>query len=128
MQFLTLLQVLNPFLEKELAEQIKLYYERCTEVQDIISSYAATVQVGGERRETCKYGALEGIFKLCICIDMFSFAWGEGTKIETSHEPLSPDTSRVRCNSRLPKTDGDQHVRSALILTPPNPTKHQQPP
>lgn len=55
MQSLTLLQVLNPFLEKELAEQIKLYYERCAEVWDIISSYTATVQAGGERRETCDF-------------------------------------------------------------------------
>ncbi|XP_051030068.1 protein sel-1 homolog 3 isoform X2 [Phodopus roborovskii] len=46
-------QILNPFLEKELAEQIKLYYERCAEVQEIISMYAATVQVEGESRETC---------------------------------------------------------------------------
>ncbi|KAM7326297.1 hypothetical protein ACRRTK_014775 [Alexandromys fortis] len=46
-------QILNPFIEKELGEQIKLYYERCAEVQEIIAGYAATVQVGRERRDTC---------------------------------------------------------------------------
>uniref|UniRef100_A0A8C5L389 Sel-1 suppressor of lin-12-like 3 (C. elegans) n=1 Tax=Jaculus jaculus TaxID=51337 RepID=A0A8C5L389_JACJA len=46
-------QVLNPFLQKELAEQIKLYYDRCAEVQEIISEHALTVQVEGERQEAC---------------------------------------------------------------------------
>lgn len=57
MPSLAFLQILNPFVEKELAEQIKLYYERCTEVQEIITGYTATIQVGGERRDTCKYRA-----------------------------------------------------------------------
>lgn len=78
MKFLTLLQVLNPFLEKELAEQIKFYYERCAEVQDIISSYAATVQVGGEKRETCKYGALEGILSSAFALTCLALLGGAG--------------------------------------------------
>lgn len=57
MPSLAFLQILNPFVEKELAEQIKSYYERCAEVQEIIAGYAATVQVGRERRDTCKYRA-----------------------------------------------------------------------
>uniref|UniRef100_A0A8C2UU04 SEL1L family member 3 n=2 Tax=Chinchilla lanigera TaxID=34839 RepID=A0A8C2UU04_CHILA len=47
-------QILNPFLEKQLAEQIELYYERCAEVQEIISVYVSTVQLGGERQEACE--------------------------------------------------------------------------
>lgn len=78
MQFLTLPQILNPFLEKELAEQIKLYYERCAEVQDIISSYAATVQVGGERRETCKYAAPEGVLRSAFALTRLALLWGGG--------------------------------------------------
>uniref|UniRef100_A0A9L0K6A2 Protein sel-1 homolog 3 n=1 Tax=Equus asinus TaxID=9793 RepID=A0A9L0K6A2_EQUAS len=38
---------------KQLAEQIKLYYERCAEVQEIVSVYASTVQQGGRRQEAC---------------------------------------------------------------------------
>lgn len=57
MPSLAFLQIINPFVEKELAEQIKLYYERCAEVQEIVAGYAATVQVVPERRDTCKYRA-----------------------------------------------------------------------
>lgn len=71
-------QVLNPFLEKELAERIKSYYERCAEVQDVISSYAATVQVGGERRETCKYGALEDVSSSGFALACLALLWGWG--------------------------------------------------
>ncbi|KAM9678648.1 protein sel-1 homolog 3 [Trichechus inunguis] len=46
-------QIFNPLLEKQLAEQIKLYYERCAEIQEIVSVYTSTVQQGGERQEAC---------------------------------------------------------------------------
>ncbi|XP_011900672.1 PREDICTED: protein sel-1 homolog 3 isoform X2 [Cercocebus atys] len=46
-------QIFNPLLEKQLAEQIKLYYERCAEVQEIVSVYASTALRGGERQEAC---------------------------------------------------------------------------
>ncbi|XP_054437986.1 protein sel-1 homolog 3 [Pteronotus mesoamericanus] len=46
-------QILNPLLEKQLAEQIKLYYERCAEVQEIVSVYTSTVQQGAGSQEAC---------------------------------------------------------------------------
>uniref|UniRef100_A0A667GRC3 Protein sel-1 homolog 3 n=1 Tax=Lynx canadensis TaxID=61383 RepID=A0A667GRC3_LYNCA len=46
-------QILNPLLEKQLADRIKLYYERCAEVQEIVSVYMSTVQQGGGRPEAC---------------------------------------------------------------------------
>uniref|UniRef100_I3LPM2 Protein sel-1 homolog 3 n=1 Tax=Sus scrofa TaxID=9823 RepID=I3LPM2_PIG len=46
-------QIFNPLLEKQLAEQIKLYYERCGEVQEIVSVYTSTVQQGSGRPEAC---------------------------------------------------------------------------
>ncbi|KFO21677.1 Protein sel-1 like protein 3 [Fukomys damarensis] len=46
-------QILNPFLEKQLAEQIELHYERCAEVQEIISVYASGVQLEAERQGAC---------------------------------------------------------------------------
>ncbi|XP_059530057.1 protein sel-1 homolog 3 isoform X2 [Myotis daubentonii] len=46
-------QIFNPLLEKQLAEQIKLYYERCAEVQEIVSVYASTVQQGSRSQEAC---------------------------------------------------------------------------
>uniref|UniRef100_A0A452TB70 SEL1L family member 3 n=1 Tax=Ursus maritimus TaxID=29073 RepID=A0A452TB70_URSMA len=46
-------QIVNPFLEKQLAEQLQLYYERCAEVQEIVSVYTATVPQGGGRQEAC---------------------------------------------------------------------------
>ncbi|XP_036083460.1 protein sel-1 homolog 3 isoform X2 [Rousettus aegyptiacus] len=49
-------QIFNPLLEKQLAEQIKLYYERCAEVQEIVSVYASTVQQGGRSQEACDLG------------------------------------------------------------------------
>ncbi|XP_011363699.1 protein sel-1 homolog 3 [Pteropus vampyrus] len=49
-------QIFNPLLEKQLAEQIKLYYERCAEVQEIVSVYASTVQQGGGSQEACDLG------------------------------------------------------------------------
>lgn len=73
--FLPFLQIHNPFLQKELAEQIKLYYERCAEVQEIISAYAATVQVEGERRETCKCGAQEGILSSAFAWTGLALLW-----------------------------------------------------
>ncbi|XP_074252066.1 protein sel-1 homolog 3 isoform X3 [Saimiri boliviensis] len=47
-------QIVNPLLEKQLAERIKLYYERCAEVQEIVSVYASAAQHGGERQEACR--------------------------------------------------------------------------
>ncbi|GAB5570900.1 protein sel-1 homolog 3 isoform X4 [Prionailurus iriomotensis] len=47
-------QILNPLLEKQLADRIKLYYERCAEVQEIVSVYMSTVQQGGRRPEACR--------------------------------------------------------------------------
>ncbi|XP_070308172.1 protein sel-1 homolog 3 isoform X1 [Odocoileus virginianus] len=44
-------QIFNPLLEKQLSEQIKLYYERCAEVQEIVSVYTSTVQQGDRRQE-----------------------------------------------------------------------------
>ncbi|XP_057586056.1 protein sel-1 homolog 3 [Hippopotamus amphibius kiboko] len=46
-------QIFNPLLEKQLAEHIKLYYERCAEVQEIVSVYTSTVQQGDRRQEAC---------------------------------------------------------------------------
>ncbi|XP_029803785.1 protein sel-1 homolog 3 [Suricata suricatta] len=46
-------QILNPLLEKQLAAQIKLYYERCAEVQEIVSVYTSTVLQVGRRPEAC---------------------------------------------------------------------------
>ncbi|KAM8957965.1 protein sel-1 homolog 3 [Lycaon pictus] len=46
-------QIFNPLLEKQLAEQIKSYYERCAQVQEIVSMYMSTVQQGGGRQEAC---------------------------------------------------------------------------
>ncbi|KAI5775769.1 SEL1L3 [Gulo gulo luscus] len=48
-------QIVNPLLEKTLAEQLKLYYERCAEVQEIVSVYASTVQQGGGQQEACDF-------------------------------------------------------------------------
>ncbi|XP_047575002.1 protein sel-1 homolog 3 [Lutra lutra] len=48
-------QIVNPLLEKPLAEQLKLYYERCAEVQEIVSVYASTVQQGGGQQEACDF-------------------------------------------------------------------------
>ncbi|XP_074205719.1 protein sel-1 homolog 3 [Camelus bactrianus] len=50
---LRLTQIFNPLLEKQLAEQINLYYERCAEVQEIVSVYTSTVQQGTRRQEAC---------------------------------------------------------------------------
>ncbi|XP_029421400.1 protein sel-1 homolog 3 isoform X2 [Nannospalax galili] len=57
-------QVLNPFHERELAEQIKLYYERCAEVQEIVSGYASTVQVGNERPEASSRSQNESVLEI----------------------------------------------------------------
>ncbi|XP_007953473.1 protein sel-1 homolog 3 [Orycteropus afer afer] len=46
-------QIVNPLLEKQLAEQIKLYYERCAEVQEIVSVYVSTVQQGSKSEQAC---------------------------------------------------------------------------
>ncbi|XP_036900677.1 protein sel-1 homolog 3 [Sturnira hondurensis] len=46
-------QIFNPLLEKQLAEQIKLYYERCAEVQEIVSVYTSTVREGAGSQEAC---------------------------------------------------------------------------
>ncbi|XP_040822192.1 protein sel-1 homolog 3 isoform X2 [Ochotona curzoniae] len=46
-------QIFNPLLEKQLAEQIALYHERCAEVQDIVSAYVSTVQLGDQNQEAC---------------------------------------------------------------------------
>uniref|UniRef100_A0A8C0M002 Protein sel-1 homolog 3 n=1 Tax=Canis lupus familiaris TaxID=9615 RepID=A0A8C0M002_CANLF len=46
-------QIFNALLEKQLAEQIKSYYERCAQVQEIVSMYTSTVQQGGGRQEAC---------------------------------------------------------------------------
>ncbi|XP_045330310.1 protein sel-1 homolog 3 isoform X10 [Leopardus geoffroyi] len=46
-------QILNPLLEKQLADRIKLYYERCAEVREIVSVYMSTVQQGDGRPEAC---------------------------------------------------------------------------
>ncbi|KAM5338187.1 protein sel-1 homolog 3 [Glossophaga mutica] len=46
-------QIFNPLLEKQLAEQIKLYYERCAEVQEIVSVYTSAVQEGAGSQEAC---------------------------------------------------------------------------
>ncbi|XP_006737256.2 protein sel-1 homolog 3 [Leptonychotes weddellii] len=46
-------QIGNPLLEKQLAEQLKLYYERCAEVQEIVFVYISTVQQGGGQQEAC---------------------------------------------------------------------------
>ncbi|XP_025742714.1 protein sel-1 homolog 3 isoform X3 [Callorhinus ursinus] len=46
-------QIGNPLLEKQLAEQLKLYYERCAEVQEIVFVYTSTGQQGGGRQEAC---------------------------------------------------------------------------
>ncbi|XP_032709719.1 protein sel-1 homolog 3 isoform X1 [Lontra canadensis] len=48
-------QIVNPLLEKPLAEQLKLYYERCAEVQEIVSVYTSTVQQGGRQQEACDF-------------------------------------------------------------------------
>ncbi|XP_045845657.1 protein sel-1 homolog 3 [Meles meles] len=48
-------QIVNPLLEKPLAEQLKLYYERCAEVQEVVSVYASTVQQGGGQQEACDF-------------------------------------------------------------------------
>ncbi|XP_022361721.1 protein sel-1 homolog 3 [Enhydra lutris kenyoni] len=48
-------QIVNPLLEKPLAEQLKLYYERCAEVQEIVSVYVSTVQQGGRQQEACDF-------------------------------------------------------------------------
>ncbi|XP_062963851.1 protein sel-1 homolog 3 isoform X2 [Cynocephalus volans] len=46
-------QIFNPLLENQLADQIKVYYKRCAEVQEIISVYRSTIQPGDERQEVC---------------------------------------------------------------------------
>ncbi|XP_025146014.2 protein sel-1 homolog 3 isoform X2 [Bubalus bubalis] len=46
-------QIFNPLLEKQLSQQIKFYYERCAEVQEIVSVYTSTVQQGDRRQEAC---------------------------------------------------------------------------
>ncbi|XP_065763283.1 protein sel-1 homolog 3 isoform X2 [Muntiacus reevesi] len=46
-------RIFNPLLEKQLSEQIKLYYERCAEVQEIVSVYTSTVQQGDRGQEAC---------------------------------------------------------------------------
>nr|XP_045737325.1 protein sel-1 homolog 3 isoform X1 [Mirounga angustirostris] len=46
-------QIGNPLLEKQLAEQLKLYYESCAEVQEIVFVHTSTVQQGGGRQEAC---------------------------------------------------------------------------
>ncbi|ELW61418.1 Protein sel-1 like protein 3 [Tupaia chinensis] len=47
------LEIFNPLLENRLAEHIKLYYERCAEIREIVSVYASAVQHGGTRQESC---------------------------------------------------------------------------
>ncbi|XP_070647345.1 protein sel-1 homolog 3 isoform X2 [Bos indicus] len=46
-------QIFNPLLEKQLSQQIKFYYERCAEVQEIVSVYTSTAQQGDRRQEAC---------------------------------------------------------------------------
>nr|XP_036850624.1 protein sel-1 homolog 3 [Manis javanica] len=47
-------QIFNPLLEKQLAEQIKLYYDRCAEVQEILSVYTSRVEQDSGRQEACE--------------------------------------------------------------------------
>ncbi|XP_037385428.1 protein sel-1 homolog 3 isoform X2 [Talpa occidentalis] len=44
-------QIFNPLLEKQVAEQIQFYYNRCAQVQEIVSVYLSEVQQGGQ--EAC---------------------------------------------------------------------------
>ncbi|XP_045140013.1 protein sel-1 homolog 3 [Echinops telfairi] len=46
-------QIVNPFLEKQLAEQIRLYYESCAEVQGIVSAFASALRLGSGGERTC---------------------------------------------------------------------------
>ncbi|XP_010838227.1 PREDICTED: protein sel-1 homolog 3 isoform X1 [Bison bison bison] len=46
-------QIFNPLLEKQLSQQIKFYYERCAEVQEIVSVYTSMAQQGDRRQEAC---------------------------------------------------------------------------
>uniref|UniRef100_A0A8D0QN36 Protein sel-1 homolog 3 n=1 Tax=Sus scrofa TaxID=9823 RepID=A0A8D0QN36_PIG len=57
-------QIFNPLLEKQLAEQIKLYYERCGEVQEIVSVYTSTVQQGSGRPEALPRSQNESVLEV----------------------------------------------------------------
>ncbi|XP_055981565.1 protein sel-1 homolog 3 [Sorex fumeus] len=47
-------QVLNPLLEKQLAEEIQLYHEKCAEVREIVSVYTSPGQQGHGSPEACE--------------------------------------------------------------------------
>ncbi|XP_038608163.1 protein sel-1 homolog 3 isoform X1 [Tachyglossus aculeatus] len=75
-------QIFNPLFEKQLAEQIESYYERCAEIQEIVSVYKHTVQQGHSDQNVCihenyylylqtKYGGL------LMCN---AFPWGKELK------------------------------------------------
>uniref|UniRef100_A0A8C3WNX3 SEL1L family member 3 n=1 Tax=Catagonus wagneri TaxID=51154 RepID=A0A8C3WNX3_9CETA len=75
-------QIFNPLLEKQLAEQIKLYYERCGEVQEIVSVYTATVQQGAGRPEACglRNSYLDLQLRYGRPLTCRAFPWEEGLK------------------------------------------------
>uniref|UniRef100_A0A8C0M0J1 Protein sel-1 homolog 3 n=1 Tax=Canis lupus familiaris TaxID=9615 RepID=A0A8C0M0J1_CANLF len=57
-------QIFNALLEKQLAEQIKSYYERCAQVQEIVSMYTSTVQQGGGRQEALPRNQNESVLEI----------------------------------------------------------------
>lgn len=81
--FLNFLQIFNPLLEKQLAEQIKLYYDRCAEVQEILSVYTSRVEQDSGRQEACEYPASgEHRVALCICVNTCLPSLSNGVKTE----------------------------------------------
>lgn len=75
-------QVFNPLLEKQLTEEINLYYEKCAEVREIVSVYASQGQQLHGRSEACEpqnpYLDLKRRFsRLPTCK---SFPWEQGMR------------------------------------------------
>uniref|UniRef100_K7GEM7 SEL1L family member 3 n=1 Tax=Pelodiscus sinensis TaxID=13735 RepID=K7GEM7_PELSI len=46
-------QISNPFYDKKIMEQIELYYERCADIQEIVSGYGHLVKQGRMAQKDC---------------------------------------------------------------------------
>ncbi|XP_008056129.1 protein sel-1 homolog 3 [Carlito syrichta] len=108
-------QIFNPLLEKRLTEQIKLYYERCAEVREIVSVYASMAQHGGERQEACRlrHAYLDLAHRYGRLSTCGAFPWEKGLKdkhpslfqslleMDLSTVPRNPGASVLEIGGRI---------------------------
>ncbi|NWW98099.1 SE1L3 protein, partial [Caloenas nicobarica] len=72
-------QISNPLHDKETVEQIELYYERCMDIQEIVSEYRYLVRQGEKAPRNCYYENyyLELIHKYGEKSKCDAFVWGK---------------------------------------------------